>query len=180
VTNISVDVAASLPPVDFVPSIKGFWKANPEAETDLETHWNDGRRCTLIADQLAEKYDAKVTKNMVISKAHRLGLQDRTPKPRVRGPHRRRRTASETFKDNAVREKLKAKTNRRIDFTAPVSEAPGVGRIALLDLQPHHCRFPLGEGSALLFCGEPKVDGLPYCAGHCRLAYQPYRWRVAA
>jgi GcrA cell cycle regulator len=50
--------------------------------------------------------------------------------------------------------------------------------IALIDLQSHHCRWPVdGRGAATLFCGGNAHDGHPYCIGHCRRAYQ--RWGAA-
>lgn len=36
--------------------------------------------------------------------------------------------------------------------------------IAFLDLEPHHCRFPYGDGP-FTFCGHPKVQG-SYCTPH--------------
>ena len=40
--------------------------------------------------------------------------------------------------------------------------------VALLDLEPHHCRWPMDQGG---FCGRPKLkdEWFPYCAHHCRL-----------
>jgi hypothetical protein len=44
---------------------------------------------------------------------------------------------------------------------------------ALLDLEPHHCRWPCsGEGAETLFCGGKAVPDLSYCLRHCMLAYQ--------
>lgn len=44
---------------------------------------------------------------------------------------------------------------------------------ALLDLEPHHCRWPCsGEGAETLFCGGKVVPDLSYCLRHYMLAYQ--------
>ena len=43
--------------------------------------------------------------------------------------------------------------------------------IALFDLEARHCRWPLGEGPARMFCGADKVTGHSYCPRHCRMAY---------
>lgn len=40
--------------------------------------------------------------------------------------------------------------------------------VALLDLKPHHCRWPLDEGG---FCGCRKVRGA-YCEEHANRAYK--------
>ena len=45
--------------------------------------------------------------------------------------------------------------------------------ISLDELGPHDCRWPDGEGASIRFCGARKVDGKPYCARHCRIAYRP-------
>lgn len=37
--------------------------------------------------------------------------------------------------------------------------------IAFLDLQPHHCRYPYGNGP-YTFCGHPQVAGSSYCDDH--------------
>jgi hypothetical protein len=40
--------------------------------------------------------------------------------------------------------------------------------ISLVDLEPHHCRYPLGDGP-FLFCGLNKTDGSSYCETHFQL-----------
>jgi hypothetical protein len=41
-------------------------------------------------------------------------------------------------------------------------------------LEKHHCRWPVeGADTETFFCGADRVEGLPYCAQHCRMAYQP-------
>lgn len=39
---------------------------------------------------------------------------------------------------------------------------PGSVPVALVDLEPHHCRWPVVGGS----CGADRVPGVPYCATH--------------
>ena len=48
-------------------------------------------------------------------------------------------------------------------------------RGSLLELTEHSCRWPIGDpGDAdFFFCGGPTASSLPYCAHHCRVAYQP-------
>jgi GcrA cell cycle regulator len=53
---------------------------------------------------------------------------------------------------------------------------------SLLELSEQRCRWPISTpGLAdFCFCGNTPVEGLPYCAGHTRLAYRPgSRQRVA-
>ena len=47
-------------------------------------------------------------------------------------------------------------------------------RVQTHELEKHHCRWPVeGTDAETFFCGADRVDGLPYCAQHCRMAYQP-------
>jgi len=53
---------------------------------------------------------------------------------------------------------------------------------SLLELSDARCRWPISTPGAddFRFCGNTPVEGLPYCAGHTRLAYRPgYRPRSA-
>lgn len=45
--------------------------------------------------------------------------------------------------------------------------------VTMAELQPHHCRFPLGDPrqSDFRYCGHYKVDGRPYCQPHCDAAF---------
>jgi GcrA cell cycle regulator len=53
---------------------------------------------------------------------------------------------------------------------------------SLLELSEQRCRWPINTPGAadFCFCGNTPLEGLPYCAGHTRLAYRPgSRQRVA-
>lgn len=82
-----------------------------------------------------------------IGKADRLQLPER-PRPQAKKPTRRPHQ--------------------------PLSE---VGRLHLLDIRDHHCRFPIGEPEqpGFAFCGAEKVRGA-YCAHHADIAYRPATW----
>jgi GcrA cell cycle regulator len=45
---------------------------------------------------------------------------------------------------------------------------------SLFELTNERCRWPISTPGAadFCFCGSMPVDGLPYCAGHSRLAYR--------
>lgn len=56
----------------------------------------------------------------------------------------------------------------------PASAATDIARVALVDLEHHHCRWPCadaGHYSKPVYCGDKKVPGLPYCEHHARRAY---------
>ena len=45
----------------------------------------------------------------------------------------------------------------------------------MLELNEQTCRWPVGDpgSSDFFFCGGKTITGLPYCAYHSRVAYQP-------
>lgn len=137
----------------------------------LRRMWADGYSCSLIAGALG----GGITRNAVIGKAKRLNL---TQHEKYRG--------HPDFKHKAHKPK-----GRRIVFHKPIptnehSLVPDVMAddydnrpmpaaflgIKFMDLQPSHCRYPRGEGAALLFCGQPKRDEMTsYCAACHRRCY---------
>jgi GcrA cell cycle regulator len=47
-------------------------------------------------------------------------------------------------------------------------------RVQTHELERQHCRWPVdGVGAVTFYCGADQVEGLPYCARHARMAYQP-------
>ena len=47
----------------------------------------------------------------------------------------------------------------------------GQGKVTFFDLEPHHCRWPYGDSPDVMFCGNPKEPGCPYCRNHMLQAY---------
>lgn len=114
-----------------------------ERITLLRELWGEGLSASQIADRLGD-----VTRNAVIGKAHRLGLEKR-PSPIKRSPE-----------GSPVR---KAKTSK-----------PKPKGATILDLTERMCRWPIGHPGErdFHFCGKKTVPGLPYCAEHASVAYQ--------
>ena len=52
-------------------------------------------------------------------------------------------------------------------------------RRTMLELNESTCHWPIGDPGAsdFFFCGGTGADGLPYCAYHSRIAYQPTNMR---
>lgn len=115
------------------------------------------------ASQIGQRLGG-ITKNAVIGKLGRLGIQGkRGPKPAP--------------KPATVAKQRKARF--QMPPTAPqppvehVMERCAAGlEITFMQLQPHHCRYPSGEGRDILFCGRTALDGFAYCPAHCRICYQ--------
>jgi GcrA cell cycle regulator len=107
-----------------------------------------------------------VTRNAVIGKWHRMGLM-RAPKQRARMRAKTPRKRKETI----------AKTPKRLPPTffaepLPPPAETDIARVSLMDLERHHCRWPVGE-PVEGYCGCKPVEGLPYCEPHARRAYTP-------
>ncbi len=133
----------------------------------LKSHWEAG----MTASQIAEALGQGVSRNAVIGKAHRLGLEARPSPVKV----------SETAA--AVIEAVVAATGEAP--AAPVAARPAARRPArpspakptrttLLDLSEKVCKWPIGHpGEAdFHFCGKPAQASFPYCSEHCAIAYQ--------
>jgi hypothetical protein len=92
----------------------------------------------------------------VLGKAHRLGLSypgklARPPQPLLRRP---RKPKALPFIARRIR------PPRQLD-----------GPVHFRALDPHHCRWILGEPESLMYCGDEHVEGSPYCSAHTRAAY---------
>jgi GcrA cell cycle regulator len=155
------------------------WKVPGRVEL-LRKLWVDG----LSARDIAARLGPEVTRNMVISKADRMGLPRRAPTGR-KGPRRARALTKPAA--TPPRPKLqrgfvmadRSARNTRPSLPGtplPEPQAGDVARIATLDLEVWHCRWPIGDpaevgATAPLFCGIKKVPGLPYCEVHSRRAF---------
>jgi len=112
---------------------------NSETIDQLKAQWSQGMSITQIGKNLG------TTRNAVVGKAHRLGLEKRdspivrsaTPKPAVQ---------------------------------APVVQPE---RQPLVAHNGPRCKWPVGDpkSSNFRFCTGPALDGYPYCREHCAAAY---------
>ena len=141
----------------------------------LKKLWSDGLSASQIAAELGG-----ITRNAVIGKAHRLGLSGRAksassaaPRPRkARSPMMRIGRASirgNTALAHAYEMEAEA-APELIDNVIPIGQ-----RRTILELTEQTCRWPVGDpgSTEFFFCGGNTLGGLPYCAYHSRVAYQP-------
>ncbi|HEX2136739.1 MAG TPA: GcrA family cell cycle regulator [Microvirga sp.] len=145
----------------------------------LKKLWSEGLSASQIAAEIGS-----VTRNAVIGKVHRLGLSGRgkaksSSHQRVKKPVRTpsvpgaiaeqapRSTGAIAPLPLAMEPESVAATD---DVVVPMSE-----RVTIMDLRESMCRWPMGDPTKaeFRFCGGRSVTGLPYCAHHSRIAYQP-------
>lgn len=139
-----------------------------------------------------------MTRNAVLGKVHRLGLSERVnrkPVHRVehadKGRRRNGGAVKEALKAARAREqKIAARGNQSPLTNVMLARARAMGElpaceavelpqeqithepVALLDLEHRHCRWPIEQDGATMFCGADKHTGA-YCEAHARIAYRP-------
>ena len=138
----------------------------------LKSHFTAGLSCREIANEIG------VSRNAVIGKLSRLDLT-REKKPDLR------RVSTKTSRPRSV-PRLQYRILRRLFSEAPPAEddqaIQSEQHCSLLELSEERCRWPINSPGEkdFCFCGNRPLEGVPYCAGHARLAYQPgSRQRVA-
>ncbi|MCZ6589734.1 MAG: GcrA cell cycle regulator [Alphaproteobacteria bacterium] len=138
----------------------------------LRELWTKGLSASQIAVQLGG-----VSRNAVIGKAHRLGLESR-PSP-IRGGG----GGSRSRRNRAISRAIEARALRGTITEEEIGGEPVAPGQRMMDrpLSPparpisdvKDCLWPIGDPSedAFSFCGEDTAPGRPYCANHCAMAY---------
>jgi len=133
--------------------------------------WAEGYSASMIAARMG----GGLSRSAIIGKAHRLRLPRRISKPNVDTPRVRK-----FRKPREIKEPRPARFVPE-PLPAPVEDAPApIGqRKTLLELQAHHCRWPIGEPGTreFHFCGADAHPGFSYCLAHAKRAYQPAQAR---
>lgn len=127
------------------------------------------------------------SRNSVIARVHRLKLPLRGA---GRGPRRPKRESypwleegksERTWYRHADGKKSREPriADHKVRVIKPTREQTEIRcaevdplNIPLLDLQPHHCRWPYGESPSVVFCGNGIFQG-SYCGAHYFLSIGP-------
>jgi GcrA cell cycle regulator len=143
----------------------------------LKKLWSDGLSASQIAAELGG-----ITRNAVIGKVHRLGLSGRAKSPSA-GAARPRKPRAPAHMLRIGRGAIRGNTALAHAYEIEVDNEPELidniipigQRRTLLELNEQTCRWPVGDPGAgdFFFCGGNTIGGLPYCAYHSRIAYQP-------
>jgi GcrA cell cycle regulator len=143
----------------------------------LKLHFEAGLTCREIAAELG------VSRNAVIGKISRLALV------RDNGGDTRRVMHANGNSNGGSRQLATTarpvpRLRRRILRAVQNEPQPPVAieeissstehSCTLFELSKERCRWPISTPGAedFCFCGSKPVDGLPYCAGHSRMAYR--------
>lgn len=149
-------------------------------EDELRAHWESG----LSASKIAALMGGGLTRNSVIGKARRMGLEHRrSPVDRSRPrltpeeAHQRklerqrgyRRSAATTRPPKVRKPRVPRMPKEAFVPVKPKGQAwepiPDVTPVSLLELEAGQCRWPVGQDSPHMFCGAPADHG-PYCQHH--------------
>ena len=171
-------------------------KWNETACELLSKLWKDG----VAANEIASRIGGAINKMAVIGKARRLALgphpfpqawrgtkeaqaakaRKRRPKPALpRGSGKKQSTLTgmpmwTRGKWTADEEATSTPEVIQVDKLTVFAAIAGEG-VRFEDVTFDHCRWPLGDPreDEFRFCGEVQARERPYCAAHCRIAYQP-------
>jgi GcrA cell cycle regulator len=133
----------------------------------------------MTANQIAGVLGEGITRNAVIGKLHRLGLSGsdkngvRSESPDSGGSSTTADLSSEDTE--AVHLPFEAPRQDAALETVNKREPPLRSAVTIAELTEGMCRWPAEEAasSEFRYCGQPTNEGTPYCADHCKLAYQP-------
>ncbi|WP_417685167.1 GcrA family cell cycle regulator [Roseibium sp.] len=151
----------------------------------LKKLWTEGHSASQIANELGG-----VTRNAVIGKVHRLGLSGRAKAPAPAAKPRRSRSSTSSSSSTpraAAQPQSQGATALKMEAApAPVAQikpqaepvaelVPMSERATILSLTERTCKWPIGDPGSedFYFCGRNSDPGVPYCAHHCKIAYQP-------
>jgi GcrA cell cycle regulator len=152
-----------------------------ERTEDLKKFWADGLSASQIAMKLGE-----VTRNAVLGKVWRLGLEGRASVSRMRRSRPRpcvrvrtlaptgRRTQTPALRTSSARPAVPLQSAVRKRELPPLGAAPET-IVSVANLQDTSCRWPEGDPTlpGFHFCGRRAAGGMPYCAHHAAIAYNP-------
>ena len=148
-----------------MPSILQTWTT--ERVEALKTHFEAGLSCREIAAEIG------VSRNAVIGKISRLCLvrdnggvirtvkKEPASRPRPRGAQRLRQILLKSFPSEP-------------EPDANAVQIHNGHTCSLFELSKETCRWPISTPGQedFCFCGNTPIEGMPYCAGHSRLAYR--------
>jgi GcrA cell cycle regulator len=145
-----------------------------------------GRSASVIAAALGS-----ASRSAVIGKANRIGIKLNGG----RGGYGARRDAG-GYEPRAVvgfappacsrraklRPALSAEPEQSAAWRFAEAEVGEMRRVGFEEIRQFVCRWPLGDPMSgdFAYCGLQCANDRPYCAGHCRMAYQPPKAKTGA
>lgn len=143
---------------------------------DTHTKWS--------ASQIAEKLGGGLSRNAIIGKLYRMGMQrgavdEKTTHNRngLAGKRASLGIGSAVQKINAAVQKINSPAAPKVKpepfVCAPVVDLSPL-HLTLIELKDEMCRYPYGDDPATMtFCGHPTVSGRSWCPKHFAVVTVP-------
>lgn len=154
-----------------------FWEQHPQAFEMMKARVADGMTATAIAAALGERFGVTVSRNVIIGKAARCGLQltgkSCGDRPRLTPEERERREREREWRwhESRMRKRRELGWSEPRKPTPPPLDVidqliPFEQRKQLLELERGMCKWPVGHPGepGLFFCGGTANGS--YCASH--------------
>lgn len=162
-----------------------------DMEEFVKEIWLDGMTASECAEAITLKFHRHLTRNAVIGKVHRMGLDrrgntvskhknNRSYSKRNRRPnlgfgfHANYRKSVRTPSDAVVAVRKYGATGAFKDIEPSEYDRQQQG-CAINELEPHdyRCRWPLGDPQKpdFRYCAADRVPGLSYCLHHAKRAF---------
>ena len=134
---------------------------NQQKVDDLKKLWNEGVATSRIGEQLG------FTKNAVIGKAFRLGLE-RRQNSRKKTTQSHQVSSATMYRESisSTQPSVKKEPTRRREKFSFKKSIVGTGNFK-------SCQWPIGDPQEkdFHFCEADTLTGKPYCQDHCDVAY---------
>lgn len=136
----------------------------------------------LTYGEIAVELGGGLTRNACICKAMRMGLSKRPhtggkkgwPRSaRAKPPVNRKISKIVKWGRGGAMREIETVECEQIQSSLSAHDIPVGQRKQLLELEPHHCRWPYGDVGSddFFFCGGDKMWGYSYCAMHARVSF---------
>ena len=152
-----------------------------ERVEQLKKLWSEGLSASQIANRLGD-----VTRNAVIGKVHRLGLEARAK------PQKKQIVVGQldanvmsisysgnlAFKETEIDDsEFGYKTETIKPNFQSITAIPDNFSVTILNLTENHCKWPIGDPGEedFHFCGHQSLSGMPYCEHHASVAYKKFK-----
>ena len=152
-----------------------------EKVAKLKELWGKGNTASQIAEIIGG-----ITRNAVIGKVHRLGLE-----PRAK-PQRKNIAVGQldgsilsvsysgnlAFKETPVDDIEYTKNHDILQSNIhSLDQSSDQFAVTILNLTENHCKWPQGDPGTedFHFCGHQPLSGMPYCEDHAKKAYKKFK-----
>jgi len=137
-----------------------------EMDAALRKHRDEGLSFGAVARVMNRRFKVHLSRSACVGRAHRLGLTVRSgPVSEKIVSRKTRRMPPKQRQLGHLAAFLSSRPTTMPELETPADEAP---KVSLLDLEAHHCRYPIGTPGTpgFGFCGDKHIPGLSYCERH--------------